>query len=315
MSYPAAQQANWQTLPLLEAAPFKGTTSWSQEEAYRYCLWVATNHYENFPVASLFLPTWMRPHVAAVYAFARTADDIADEADYQGSRMELLELWRKALHSIAEPPRNELQHPVFVALAATIEKFALPIELLDDLLTAFMMDVTIHDYETFDDLLGYCRCSANPVGRLVLHLFGYRNDRLMQFSDSICTALQLANFWQDVSVDLAKPRIYLPQADIRHFGYSREELEAGFENDAFRELITFQVERTEQIFHDGWQLIRHLRGRLQFEIALTWFGGRKVLEKIRSLHYNVLHQRPTLNTMDKCMVLGQALRYRKGGAQ
>ncbi len=212
--------AGSQIVPLLKIEQkVSGTPEkhYTLAEAFAYCLSLARNHYENFPVASWIMPKQLRPHIAAVYAFSRIADDFADEAEYEGERMAYLEDWENQLETLHE---KEPIHPVFIALKDTLQRFAIPIELFSDLLRAFKMDVDVSRYHTFEGLLEYCRHSANPVGRIVLHLMGYPAPRLMEYSDAICTALQLANFWQDVRIDLAKNRIYLPLQDLMRFQYT-----------------------------------------------------------------------------------------------
>src|SRR5438128_8328915 len=200
-------------------------------EARAYCQALARRHYENFMVASMLLPRALRQPMFHVYAYCRWADDLADEAASPQLGLAGVRWWREELHRCYA---GEPRHPVFVALAETIGEFDLPVTLFDDLLTAFEQDQTVTRYATYEELLGYCRYSANPVGRLVLHLFGYRDEERMRLSDCTCTALQLANFWQDVARDLDKGRIYLPLEDIERFGYAEQELLARVENDPFR---------------------------------------------------------------------------------
>ena len=278
--------------------------AWSLREAMQYCAWLASRHYENFPVASLLLPKRLRPHVANIYAFARTADDFADEKEFSGKRLAYLEWWQQEL---LECTNKSSEHPIFLALAHTIERHDIPVQLLLDLLFAFKMDVTVERYAEFDQLLYYCKHSANPVGRLVLHLFGYCDEQRAKLSDCICTALQLANFWQDVSVDLVKPRVYLPEEDLKSFDYDYDELNERVYNPAFRRLIRFQVERTRNMFQEGAQLISQVRGQLAWELKLTVLGGLSILDKIEKQHYNVLRKRPTVSTIDKLRLFGRSL--------
>lgn len=280
--------------------------SWSVDDAFRYCEQLTRRHYENFPVASLFIPKDKRKYVASIYAFARVADDYADEPGMTpAERIEAINAWDEQLLLCASGTAN---HPVFVALARTIERFEIPIELLRNLLQAFRSDVVTNRHATFDDLLRYCMYSANPVGRLVLLLFNYRSEPLMKLSDSICTALQLANFWQDVSVDLQKNRVYLPQEDLQRFRYTEEELFRRTWNPSFRRLMEFEVERTEQIFQHGKPLLKEVGKDLRLELYLTWNGGMRILYKIKRLDYNVLATRPTLGWSDKISVLISSLR-------
>ncbi|OGG54844.1 MAG: squalene synthase HpnC [Candidatus Handelsmanbacteria bacterium RIFCSPLOWO2_12_FULL_64_10] len=224
-------------------------------EAYAHCERITRAHYENFPVASRLLPKALRPHVCAVYAFARAADDFSDEAAHEGERLDRLNEWEALLSACL---KDETAHPVFVALGDTIRRCDLPVQPLRDLLTAFRMDVTTRRHPTFDDLLHYCRYSANPVGRVVLGLFGLRDPDLAAWSDRICTALQLTNFWQDIAIDLRKERIYLPQADMEQFGVSEEDLFLGHTTPAFVRLLRFEVARTRDLFHQGLPLVSEM---------------------------------------------------------
>ncbi len=276
----------------------------SLREAYAHCVRITRKHYENFPVASLFLPKTLRKHVAVIYAFARTADDFADEPGMKSEeRLVRLNEWESLLHEAYE---GNAVHPVFVALRETVREFNIPRELFQKLLAAFRADVTVHRYQSFDDLLAYCRNSANPVGRLVLLLFGYRNDDLMRLSDNTCTALQLTNFWQDLSIDLERDRLYIPQHDIAIFPGSADDLQARNPGKAFRSLLDYQVERTEELFHAGKPLLTQVERDLALELRLTWRGGMKILEKIRKLDYDVFNRRPTLTTVDKMFLLASA---------
>lgn len=237
-------------------------------------------HYENFPVASLLLPRAMRPHVAAVYAFARTADDFADEGDRTpAERLRLLDRWRQRLHGLNESPAPD-EPPqtveIFLALRATIRDRSLPLELFEDLLSAFRQDVTVSRYESWDELLDYCRRSANPVGRLVLRIAGYRDAALDAQSDDICTALQLTNFWQDVKVDAARGRVYLPRG----------------------ETLAGAARRTRQLFERGRPLCDAVRGRLRHELRATWLGGVRILDRLEDAHFDPVAARPRLTAAD-----------------
>jgi len=263
--------------------------------ANEYTERLTKSHYENFPVASCLVPKHLRQHVCNIYAFARTADDFADEARFQGVRMEYLEDWEAELRLAYE---GQSIHPVFVALESTIRQFTLPIELFLDLLKAFKMDVTKKRYKSFDEVLFYCKHSANPVGRLILLLFGYRNEEWFELSDYICTALQLANFWQDVSVDLKKDRIYIPQEEMVFHKVTEYDLEDRRLTEGLVNLMKFQVDRTEELFMNGKSLCRAVPNRrLSFELRMTWLGGMKILEKIKQNNYNVF-VRPVVNKLD-----------------
>ena len=282
------------------------------DAAFRYCERIARDHYENFPVGSLLLSKKRRKHLYSIYAFSRAADDFADEIEYQDDRAERLSDWRERLRRCA---RGEADHPVFIALGRTIETCGVQVELLDDLLKAFEQDTRVRRYRTFEDLLGYCRNSANPVGRLVLTVFGYREESLYRLSDSICTALQLANFWQDVRIDLTKDRIYLPAVDMDRFSYSEADLRAGRVNPAFRRLMKFQVDRTLDMFREGGSLPGQVRGRLGLELRCVWMGGTRILRRIQSVDYDVFHRRPRLSWRDKGAILLGGLWWRQPGRE
>jgi len=263
--------------------------------SYAHCEKVARDHYENFPVASLLLPKDKRKHIAVIYAFARQADDFADEAAYEGRRAELLKDWRRQLDLAAA---GTADHPIFIALADTLATHRLPVQLLHDLISAFEQDVRLASYETFDDVLDYCRLSANPVGRLLLHLFDRREESLMSRSDAICTALQLANFWQDVAVDLDKGRCYIPRQDMARFQVSAQDLARRAVTPAFVELMRFQVGRTRAMFAEGSTLPAEVGGRLGVELKLVVLGGQRVLELIEKAGFDIFTRRPKLTAHD-----------------
>lgn len=280
-------------------------------DAFAYCENLARAHYENFPVGSLLIPKAKRQHVYSIYAFARTADDFADEgygtATTTAERLRLLDDWEFQLEHCYG---GMASHPIFVALAETVRELDLPIQLFRDLLSAFKQDVVKTRYADFSEVLDYCRRSANPVGRLILLLFGYHDESLHKLSDCICTALQLANFWQDVAVDLEKDRVYLPQNEMQRFGYSEAELFARAFNARYAELLKFQVERTWQLFAYGKDLPQLVSGRLAFELSLTWHGGTRILELIERLGYDTLRQRPKITKWDKAVLLTRAISRR-----
>ncbi|MDO8520357.1 MAG: squalene synthase HpnC [Deltaproteobacteria bacterium] len=277
------------------------------DEAYRYCQKLARSHYENFPVASLLLPRKVRPHIAAVYAFARTADDFADEAEFEGSRLEKLGHFESQLTQLE---KGKAEGPIFTALKETIRKYNIPLKLFFDLLTAFKSDVTVSRYRNFDDLLHYCRHSADPVGRIVLHIMGYPKPQFLEYSDRICTALQLANFWQDVSRDGDKKRVYIPEEDLVRFNYSYEELGRREYNDNFKKLIAFETDRTREFFRSGKPLLAEIPGRFGLELKVTWLGGMEILNRIEKLEGNVLCQRPALSKKDFLPLIFRALNKR-----
>ncbi len=274
---------------------------WSSEDGFRVCETIAHSHYENFPIASRFISKEIRKYVWTIYAFARIADDYADEPGFTlAERMDNLNQWEQYLD---ECYNGNPTHRVFAALAETVERFQIPIELFQNLLTAFRTDITVKRYETYEDVLAYCRNSANPIGRLVLLLLNYRSETMMQFSDSICTALQLTNFWQDVSVDLQKGRIYLPLEEFEEFGYSEQDLINQKVNNCFCNLMAFQVRRTAELFAEGKPLLTMVGKDLSMELKLTWNGGTRILQKIHEQNYDVLTKRPTLSKLDKMGLL------------
>ena len=222
--------------------------TWSADEALGYTRWLATHHYENFHVVSFLLPKRLHQDFYNVYAFCRWADDLGDEIGDTARSLELLDWWRTELRAMFQ---GAARHPVFAALRGTVERHQLPIEPFDHLIQAFEQDQTVTRYHTFGELFQYCERSANPVGRLVLGLCGYSDPERQALSDATCTALQLANFWQDVGVDLEKGRVYLPLADLERFGVSEASLLAREATEPFRRCLRFQVERTRELFRSG----------------------------------------------------------------
>jgi len=272
--------------------------------AFRECERIARSHYENFTLGSHLLPRHLRRHIAALYAFARTADDLADEEPDPTRALAGLDAWERELEACyAGTPH----HPVFVALADTVRSFAIPIEPFRRLLTAFRMDVRFSGFATFDELLHYCAHSANPVGHLVLHLFGHGDGERQARSDDVCTALQLTNFWQDLAVDLRKGRVYLPREDMERFGYTPEDLGRHAVTPAFRELMAFQCERTRALFERGLALASMLeRGRGR-EIRLFAGGGLAILERLEAVGYDAFTARPTLSRWAKMGLVARSL--------
>jgi squalene synthase HpnC len=275
----------------------------SLETSRQYCRHLATSHYENFTVASWFLPKHLQPHFYNVYAYCRWSDDLADEIDDPAISVRLLDWWAGELQDCYE---GHPQHPVFVALEETIHHFDIPITPFQDLLTAFRQDQIVSRYETYEALVDYCRYSANPVGHLVLYLCGYRDEERQQLSDATCTGLQLANFWQDISVDLDKGRIYLPQEDLDRFNYQESDLHARVVNDRFTDLMQFEVGRARALFGTGLQLCKMLDKRVRGDIELFNRGGMAILDQIEDQGYDVLSQRPSLSTGKKVALM---LRY------
>jgi squalene synthase HpnC len=268
-----------------------------------YCARVARSHYENFVVASVLLPRKLVPHFHAVYAYCRWADDLADETAGGQASLDLLAWWRGELQRCyAGTPR----HPVMVALRETIRRFDIPARPFLDLLTAFEQDQRVKRYATFDQLLGYCRNSANPVGRLVLHLFECHDDERGRLADDVCTGLQLANFWQDVARDFDESRIYLPLDDLARFGVSEDDLAAKRFTPAFAELLRFQVERTRTFLSRGRELLPRLPGRVRTDVALFAAGGHAILDAIERQRYDVLSRRPTVGKLRQVWLLAKA---------
>ena len=274
--------------------------SYTQTEAERYTRWLATQHYENFHVVSFLLPKRLHQDFYNVYAFCRWADDLGDEIGDSAESLRLLAWWREELHAMYA---GRVRHPVFVALGATASKFDLPVALFDDLISAFEQDQTVTRYRTWQHLFGYCRCSANPVGRLVLRLCGYADADRERLSDATCTALQLANFWQDVIVDLEKDRVYLPLDLLERHGYTLDDLRARRFNPPFRAVMKDAVEVARKLFLEGLPLVKTVDRRLSFDLELFSRGGLRILEKIEQQEYNVLKQRPSISKFDRVRML------------
>src|SRR6202043_270228 len=275
----------------------------SEAEARAYCRRLAGSHYENFSVASWFLPEGLRQHFFNVYAYCRISDDLGDEVGDPGVSLQLLDQWETELNACYD---GHPRHPVFVALAETVRRFEIPKHEFADLLTAFRQDQRITRYESFDDLLGYCRYSANPVGHLVLYLCGYSDAERQQLSDFTCTALQLANFWQDVSVDYAKGRIYLPIESLRRFGVSEEDIAYNRNTQVFREMMKFEVERARQWFHRGLTLVEKVDRELAIDLELFSRGGQEILNSIERQKFAVLGQRPVISKPRKLALVARA---------
>lgn len=277
-------------------------------DAYRACERLARTHYENFPVASLLLPAHMRPHVAALYAFARTADDFADEGDRTPEERErLLDDWRARLHAAVTSPATD---PVFIAVAHTIKSCHLPIALFDDLISAFRQDVRVKRYATWADVLDYCTRSANPVGRLVLRIAGYDAPHLDRQSDAVCTALQLTNFWQDLERDWDKGRLYVPRDDLAAAGASEEDVAGRRLTPALRAALHAVAARTRALFEDGRGIAGEVSGRLRWELRLTWLGGVRILDRLERRGFDVFARRPALSTADVPVLAWRAMVWR-----
>jgi hydroxysqualene synthase len=285
------------------------------DAAYAACLRLASQHYENFPVASKLLPKATRPHIAAVYAFARIADDFADEgARSDAHRLELLDDWRRRLHDAAagQPRRDDSDAgDVFAALSETIRTFALEISLFDDLLSAFRQDVLVKRYRAWEDVLDYSTRSANPVGRLVLRIAGYRDAQLDAWSDAVCTALQLTNFWQDLERDWRKGRLYVPQAFVDAHGADEHDLGRRRLTPAWRAALGDAARRTRALFAAGRPVADAVRGRLRYELRATWLGGVRILDRLEASGFDVFHHRPTLGWIDAAPIAWRVVAWRR----
>jgi len=291
----------WSRLPASYAIPASAPTL---AEAHEYCRQLARSHYENFSVATWFLPKNLRQDFLNVYAYCRISDDLGDEVGDSAASLALLDEWEKELDACYQ---GSPHHPVFVALADTVKKFAIPKHEFSDLLIAFRQDQTVTRFETFDDVLAYCRYSANPVGHLVLYLCGYHDSERQLLSDYTCTALQLANFWQDVTVDYAKGRIYLPLEDLRQFAVTETDLAQNLNTDAFCEMMKFEVERARQWFHRGLPLIAKVDKSLAVDLELFSRGGQEILNAIERQHFAVLGHRPAISKSRKLGLVARAV--------
>jgi squalene synthase HpnC len=276
------------------------------EEAFAHCAARARAHYENFPVG-LLVPRAKRPYVHALYAFARAADDFADEPMYEGMRAGKLDEWERRLHAAYE---GRAEDPIFLALAETVRRLSIPKALLLDLLSAFRQDTVKSHYETWDELLDYCRRSANPVGRLVLIVFEESEPALLPLSDAICTALQLANHWQDLGVDIRRGRLYVPRELQARFGVREWDLNAGALTEAFRALMAELVARTRALFAEGRPLCDRVGRGLRFEMRLTWLGGASILDRVEAAGYDVFRRRPKHGLFDKLSLAWRARQWR-----
>jgi squalene synthase HpnC len=280
------------------------STAYSVAEALDYTRWLATHHYENFQVVSFLLPKKLHQDFYNVYSFCRWADDLGDEIGSPAESLRLLTWWRRELEAMY---RGEVSHPVFVALEDTVRRHAIPIEPFDRLIRAFEQDQTITRYPTFEDVFGYCLNSANPVGHLVLYLCGYRDAERQRLSDFTCTALQLANFWQDIAIDLEKDRVYLPLDLLAKYGYTVDDLFALNEDDRSRSVLRDAVAVAEGLFEQGLPLIGRVDRRLALDLELFSRGGLKILQKIKLQGYNVLSRRPHISKAERVMILLKCL--------
>jgi squalene synthase HpnC len=300
-SQPVSAALNgWSRLPAAYAIP---SAAPSLEESQEYCRHLARTHYENFSVATWFLPKKLRQDFLNVYAYCRISDDLGDEVGDATASIALLDEWQQQLDACYE---GNPRHPVFVALKETVRKFEIPKHEFSDLLIAFRQDQTVTRFETFNNVLAYCRYSANPVGHLVLYLCGYSDAERQQLSDYTCTALQLANFWQDVTTDYAKGRIYLPLEDLRHYSVTEEDIQQNRNTPAFQEMMKFEVERAREWFDPGLPLIGKVDKELAVDLELFSRGGQEILNAIERQNYAVLGRRPVISKPRKLALVARA---------
>lgn len=275
---------------------------------FAYCEAFVRAHHENFPVASWFLPERLRPHVCALYSFARSADDFADEPQYEGRRDKELDRWEDLLVRCFH---GEADHPIFVALADSVATFDLPIAPFSDMLQAFRMDLVSRRYATFAELMAYVERAAQPIGRLLLYVFGARDAERMRYGDDLATALALTSFWQDARRDLARGRVYFPQEDLAHFGISEADLAAAYggapQSRALTALLRFQVARTRAFFERARPLLALAPRGMATELSLFWHGGWRALAKVEALAPHLAAPRAKLGTVDKAVVVARAL--------
>ena len=277
------------------------------EACYRYCDALCHAHHHNFPVASIFARSALRKHIWAMFAFARVADDFADEAAYEGRRARELDRWEEQLHAAY---RGHADHPVFIALADTVDKFALPITEFTELLSGFRTDLERRRYATFDELLSYTRQAAEPVGRLLMYIGGYRAPELHAYAEDLSTALAVSRLVQDVPSDWERGRVYVPAEDLRHFGVSEADIATRRVSPAVGNLVRFEVARARALFQRARPLIDIVGADLAVELAITWHGGMRILDKIDHVGKRLFAHRPQLNAADKALVLARALAWR-----
>ena len=279
-------------------------TAYTHTQAVAYTRWLATTHYENFHVVSFLLPKRLHQDFYNVYSYCRWADDLGDETGDPAESLRLLDWWRGELDAMYA---GSATHPVFVALRPTVDRYAIPKEPFSDLVRAFIQDQTVTRYRHWEELFGYCRYSANPVGRLVLYLCGYSDAQRQALSDATCTALQLANFWQDVTVDLLKDRVYIPLEVMFRHGYSLEDLAARRSTPAFRLVMREIVGTTRELFRKGLPLSGMVDRRLSLDIDLFSRGGMLILDKIARQNYDVLRARPAVSKVERACLLAASL--------
>jgi len=277
------------------------------EACYRYCEALCRSRHHNYPVASMFARSHLRKHIFALFAFARVADDFADERAYEGRRAIELDRWEEQLHAAY---RGHADHPVFVALADTVDKFALPITEFTELLSGFRTDLERRRYATYDELRSYTRQAAEPVGRLLLYIGGYRAPELHAYADDLSSALAIARLIQDVPADWQRGRVYLPAEDLRHFGVGETDIAARRISTAVGSLVRYEVARTRALFMRAAPLVEIVGADLAVELAITWHGGMRILDKIDSVGSRLFAERPQLKEHDKALVVARAIRWR-----
>ena len=277
------------------------------EACYRYCEALCHARHHNYPVGSMFARSHLRKHIFALFAFARVADDFADEPAYEGRRARELDRWEEQLHAAY---RGNAEHPVFVALVDTADKFDLPITEFTELLSGFRTDLERRRYATFDELRSYTRQSAEPGGRLLLYIGGYRAPELHAYAEDLSTAVAIARLIQDVPSDWERGRVYLPASDLRHFGVTEADIASRRVSPAVGNLVRYEVARARALFQRARPLVDVIGSDLAVELALTWHGGMRILDKIESTGKRLFAQRPTLNTADKALVLARAIAWR-----
>jgi len=280
------------------------------DACYRYCEALTRARHHNFPVASLFVPGHLRRHIFAIYAFARQADDFADEPEFSGRRALELDRWEERLEKIFHG--EEPDHPVFVALADTVRRFDLPITPFAALLSGFRTDLDVQRYSTHQDLRAYTALSAGPVGQLYLYLFGYRDAEFHAYANELASGLAYATFWQDLAADLARDRVYIPAEDLQHFGITEADLRARRQSGALASLLRYEVARTRAMFERARPLVNNIGDDVAVEMAMMWHGGMRILDKIERAGAAVLVRRPRLTNYDKAHVVTRALAWRAG---
>lgn len=277
------------------------------DACYRYCETLCRSRHHNYPVGSMFARSELRKHIFALFAFARVADDFADERAYEGRRARELDRWEEQLHAAY---RGHADHPVFVALADTVDKFALPITEFTELLSGFRTDLERRRYATFDELRSYTRQAAEPVGRLLLYIGGYRAPELHAYAEDLSSAIAIARLIQDVPADWQRGRVYLPAEDLRHFGVTEADIASRRITHAVGSLVRYEVARTRALFERARPLVDVVGADLAVELALTWHGGMRILDKIESVGSRLFDERPGLTSVDKAIVLARAVAWR-----